>query len=133
MDKYLQTNSSYNRLWMEYNKYGSLIVAVDLDCTLYDFHKDGSTYEMVRQLVRDLKKIDCFIIIWTANEDIKFVNTFLFENKIPFDTINENAPFVKFSSRKIYYNVLIDDRSGISQVYKDLTKLVKNVRKNKLS
>ena len=63
MDKYLQPNSAYERLWAEYNKSGSLIVCCDFDDTLYDFHKAGNSYEMVRQLVRDLKEINCYIII----------------------------------------------------------------------
>lgn len=31
MDKYLKPNSAYERLWEEYNKYKSLIVAVYFD------------------------------------------------------------------------------------------------------
>ena len=133
MDKYLQLNSAYDRLWAEYNKYGSLIVAVDFDDTLYDFHGTGESYEMVRQLIRDLKKIGCYIIIWTGNQDTVFVSKFLAENNIPFDSINDEAPISKKLlngkfPRKVYANVYIDDRAGLEQVYNDLTKLIKNVR-----
>lgn len=133
MDKYLKENSAYERLWAEYDKYGSLIVAVDFDDTLYDFHKKGNSYEMVRQLVRDLKEIGCYIIIWTGNQDITFVTNFLKENNIPFDSINDEAPISKKLlngkfPRKVYANVYIDDRSGMLQVYNDLTKLIKNIK-----
>ena len=133
MDKYLQPNSAYERLWAEYNKYGSLIVCCDFDDTLYDFHKAGNSYEMVRQLVRDLKEINCYIIIWTGNQDIDFVTKYLIENNIPFDSINDEAPVSKKllngkTPRKVYGNVYIDDRAGLFQVYQDLTKLIKNVR-----
>ncbi len=133
MDKYLQPNSAYERLWAEYNKYGSLIACCDFDDTLYDFHKVGNSYEQVKQLVRDLKEVGCYIIIWTGNQDIDFVTKYLIENNIPFDSINDEAPVSKKllngkTPRKVYGNVYIDDRAGLFQVYQDLTKLIKNVR-----
>jgi hypothetical protein len=133
MDKYLQLNSAYDRLWAEYKKYGSLIACCDFDDTLYDFHKVGNSYEKVKQLVRDLKEIGCYIIIWTGNQDTEFVTDYLLENKIPFDSINEEAPVSKKLlgdkiPRKVYGNVYIDDRAGLMQVYSDLTRLIKEVR-----
>lgn len=130
MDKYLKEDSAYNRLWAEYQKYGSLIVAVDFDDTIYDFHGEGNSYEMVRQLVRDLHEVNCYIVIWTGNQNIEFVTEFLNKNKIPFDSINDEAPVSKKLlgdkvPRKVYANVYIDDRGGLQQVYNDLTKLVK--------
>ena len=135
MDKYLKPNSAYEILWAEYNKYRSLIVAVDFDDTLYDFHKDGGTYTQVQQLIRDLKDIGCFIIIWTGNQDTVLIINYLNKNNIPFDRINDEAPVSKkFLNgrfpRKVYANVYIDDRAGLEQVYNDLTKLIENVRKN---
>lgn len=133
MDKYLNPFSSFERLRDEYKKYGSLIVAVDFDDTLYDFHNTGGSYEQVRQLVRDLKEINCFIIIWTGNQNIEFVTNFLNENNIPFDSINDEAPISKKLldgkfPRKVYANVYVDDRAGLEQVYNDLTELVNQVR-----
>ena len=133
MDKYLQPNSAYERLWAEYNKYGSLIVAVDFDDTLYDFHKVGNSYEQVKQLVKDLREIGCYIIIWTGNQDNWLIVNYLTEHNIPYDSINNEAPISKKLlgdkiPRKVYANVYIDDRAGLFQVYNDLTKLVENVR-----
>lgn len=134
MDKYLQENSSYNRLCEEYKKYGSLIVAVDFDDTVYDFHKLGHSYEKVKQLVRDLKSINCFIIIWTGNQNTEFVKDYLLEHNIPFDTINDESPISKKLlgeniPRKVYANVYIDDRAGLFQVFTELTNLVKQHKK----
>lgn len=133
MDKYLKPNSAYKRLWAEYNKYGSLVVAVDYDDTLFDFHRTGSSYEMVKQLVRDLHSIGCKIIIWSGSENINDIDVYLKENNIPYHLINENllvnGNWVSGKdSRKIYANVYIDDRAGLEQVYNDLTKLVYEVR-----
>lgn len=134
MDKYLQKDSAYNRLWAEYQKYGSLIIAVDFDDTVFDFHGTEESYEQVRQLVRDLHKANCFIAIWTGNQDIEFVTNFLKEQNIPFDSINGEAPISKKLlgnkiPRKLYANVYLDDRAGLGQVYNDLRKLLYNLNK----
>lgn len=133
MDKYLNREESYQRLLFEYQKYNSLIVGVDLDDTLFDFHGTGGSYEMVRQLVRDLHEANCFIVIWTGNQDIDFIKSFLAENNIPYNSINEEAPVSKKLlgdklPRKVYANVYIDDRAGMSQVYEDLTRLLKEIK-----
>lgn len=132
MDKYLQPNSAYERLLAEYKKYGSLIVAVDLDDTLFDFHGVGNTYEHLRQLIRELHSANCYIIVWTGNQDIEFIQNFMTENKIPYHSINEEAPFYKKLlggkfPRKVYANVYLDDRAGLKQVYNDLKRLLDEI------
>lgn len=134
MDRFLKPNSAYERLWAEYQKYGSLIVAVDFDDTLYDFHKQGHSYELVRQLVRDLYAANCHIIIWTGNQDTEFVKGFLLENDIPYHSINEDSKDgMDYTGgnppRKLYANVYVDDRAGLEYVYNDLRKLLYNVNK----
>jgi hypothetical protein len=132
MDKYLKFDSAYDRLWAEYQKYGSLIVAVDFDDTIFDFHGTGESYEQVRQLVRDLHKANCFIAIWTGNQNTEFIETFLAENDIPHNSINDEAPVSKKMlgdkiPRKLYANVYLDDRAGLNHVYNDLRRLLVNI------
>ena len=38
-----------------------------------------------------------------------------------YNIINDQAPFVKFTTRKIYYNLLLDDATGLSSAYKILS------------
>ncbi len=133
MDKYLDPEVSYKRLYDEYKKYGSLIVAVDFDDTLYDFHKVGNSYEQMHQLVRELKEANCFIVIWTGNQDTKLVTSYLKHNKIPWNSINDEAPVSKKMlgdniPRKVYANVYLDDRAGLVQVYNDLKRLLDEIK-----
>lgn len=130
-DQYLSENVSFMRLFNEYQKYGSIVVAYDYDNTVYDFHHKGETYDEVIQLLRDLKSIGCYLIVWTANENEVSVIEYLTEMDIPFDTINENPPFWKSQSRKIYYNALLDDRAGLIQVYQELKLLVSLIKREK--
>lgn len=124
IDEYLKPNASFIRLYKEYNQYKSLVIAYDLDNTLYDFHKKGETYTMVMELLRELKEIGCYMICFTANPNQEFIVDYLNKNNIPFDAINENPPFFKSDERKIYFNALLDDRAGLQQVYNELKLLI---------
>jgi len=131
MDEYLIKNSSYERLYEEYKKYGSLVVGVDFDNTVYDYHKTGKSYEMVRQLLRDLVSIGCKTICWTAQKDIDFVANFLDKNNIPYNGINSNGIKLDWESRKPFFSALLDDRAGLLQLYNDLIKLTKTIKNEK--
>ena len=124
IDEYLKPNASFIRLLNEYNLHKSLVIAYDLDNTLYDFHKKGETYHQVMQLLRNLKEIGCYMICFTANPDKGFIYSYLMSNNIPYDAINENPPFFKSNERKIYFNALLDDRAGLQQVYNELNLLI---------
>ena len=130
MDHYLNTENTYQRLLKQYKEHHSLVVAYDFDNTVYDYHKNGWQFNNVIQLLQNLKRINCYLIIFTANEDIEFVKKYCKDNEIPFDAINEQPPFYKSKSRKIYYNILLDDRAGLKESYDLLNRLVDKVRKN---
>lgn len=132
LDEYLKPNALYERLLYKYKKHGRLVIACDFDHTLFDSDDTGESYEMVRKLLRDLHNLGCYIIIYTGNKNIAFMRNYLFKNAIPYNSINEDAPFIKpeHLGRKLYYNALLDDRSGLSCVYMALTKLVIEINKN---
>lgn len=130
MDFYLNPENSKNRLIEEYKNYGSLVVAFDFDDTVYDFHKKGRIYNDVIVLLKKLKTINCYLICWTGQEDLEFVSNYLKANEIPFDSINENPPFHKLKSKKVYANVYLDDRAGLYQVYNELLKIVEYADRN---
>jgi hypothetical protein len=129
MDEYLVPNSSFLRLYDEYKKYGSLVIAYDFDNTIYDFHQKGSSYFQVMELLRELKRMNCICICFTANQDVKFVKNYCNAWNIPLDKLNENPDFFKSESRKIYFNALLDDRAGLDSVYRDLSLLVNLIKK----
>lgn len=128
MDFYLNPENSSNRLLDEYIKYGTVVVAFDFDDTVYDFHKKGRIYSDIIQLLQKLKSINCYLICWTGQDDENFVRNYLNENNIPFDSFNENPPFYKSMSRKIYANAYLDDRAGLKQVYDELNNLVLTIK-----
>lgn len=127
MDEFLKPNSSFLRLLEEYKKYGSLTIGFDFDGTVYDYHKKGTTYSMVIELLRELQHLGCKLICWTAAEDLYKVEQYLTNNKIPFDGINTNGIQLPWDSRKPFFSALLDDRSGLQQVYGELKLLVETI------
>jgi hypothetical protein len=123
MDYYLNTENTFQRILKEYEEHNSLVVAYDFDNTVYDFHKKGWLFDDVINLLKKLKSINCYLIVFTANSDTKMVENYLRDNEIPFDDINNNPPFYTSDQRKIYYNILLDDRAGLAECFNHLTRL----------
>lgn len=128
IDYFLQDNKSYKRLQQEYDKHGSLVIGFDFDDTVHDYHGRGTKYELVIALLRDLKKINCRLICWTAHNNHDYVNNYLYEHKIPFDGINTDGLKLAWETRKPFFNALLDDRAGLIQVYQDLSLLVQYIK-----
>lgn len=129
-DEFLNLENSYNRLKKEYMEHGKLIIAYDFDSTVFDYHSTGSSYEMVRELIRKWKN-HAYFIVFTSSESDRFdeIRKILDELNLPYDSINEDAPFIPFKGRKVYYNILLDDRAGLAQAYGELNRLYEEVIK----
>ena len=130
-DEFLKPNASLIRLLDEYKKYGSLSIGYDFDGTVYVYHLKGSTYHQVIELLRELKDINCKVICWTANKDLKFVEHYLYTHNIPCDGVNIDGIDLGWESRKPFYSALLDDRAGLVQVFNELSFLVEMVKKEK--
>jgi len=64
---------------------------------------------------------------------LELIEAYLFNKNIPYNNINDEAPVSKKLlgnkvPRKVYANVYIDDRSGMTQVYEDLLRLLKETQ-----
>lgn len=129
MDYYLDNSNAYNRLAEEFVKYGKLIIAVDYDDTLYDFHNKGRTYNMLRSLLLRWRPYAQIIIFTGSGEDeYPAIERYLHENFIPYDGINCDS-VVRSSSRKIYANVYLDDRAGLDSAYEMMLNLITEIEK----
>lgn len=128
---YLSDTACIYRLVDEYKKYGSLVIAYDFDNCVFDYHNKGHNYIEVIELLKEAKEINCYMIVFTAEKDLTKVKDFLSSNQLPFDSINENPPFFKSEARKIYFNLLLDDRAGLYSAYIQLKETI-NIIKNKI-
>lgn len=123
-DPYLDQDTVYERLLREYREHKSLIIAFDYDDTVFDFHSKGRTYTHVMEALRrwkDKAKFICF----TGNTPDKYVDImkYLLANNIPVDRINEGFEGLPNGTHKPYYNILLDDRAGLSEAYNVLNRV----------
>ena len=97
-------------------------IAVDFDGTIVtmDFPKIGTLKPYAKETIEVLKNEGHKIIIWTCRYGNKEdeVRTFLKENRIPYDTINDHTPgdisnlkHLVPETRKVFADIYIDDRS----------------------
>lgn len=130
MDFYLDNQNAVNRLVKEWKEHGKIIIAYDFDNTVYDYHKEGHSYEQVISLLQECKEFGAYCVVFTAKADEEFPEMiqYLDENQIPYDAINDNVPVVSFNGRKIYYNILLDDRAGLKASYDILKETLHKVR-----
>lgn len=129
LDTYLIHDNCVNRLLKEWDEYGKLIVAYDFDNTVNDSVGGTTGYSgQVRELVRACKEMGCTMIVFTCRtaEEYPLVKKYLNDNDIPYDYINENIPDLSIkTSNKIFFNILLDDRCGLSASYEILVDVLR--------
>ena len=130
-DFYLDNTNAINRIVEEWRKYKKIVIAYDFDDTVYDFHKKGRTYNDVIKLLQRCKKVGAFFVVFTAcgKDEEEKIKLYLDENEIPYDKINENLDFIKFTGRKVYYNIMLCDRAGLQSAYECLLESVEQIEK----
>ena len=121
----------YNRLKQDYLAHKSLFVAFDYDNTVFDYHSQGINYDEIIEILRTCKSLGFTLILFTGNEGEKLetIKQDLKNREIPFDLINEN-PLMK--TRKPYYNILLDDRSGLKESFNYLKRLIYEIRNKEI-
>lgn len=131
-DFYLNRVNVISRLLREYDLHKKLIVAVDFDDTIYDFHKKGHSYQNVIDLLHECKKVGFIIIIFTDlyKDKREVIDFYTRDIGLAYDYINETPGFIPFGHEgKPYYNILLDDRAGLNEAYDTLRYIVNQVRK----
>jgi len=136
-DPFMDDQMCIDRLLEEHKKYGQLIVAYDFDNTVFDYYKKGYKFQKVIELLRLCKReMNFHLTVFTScNDDrIPEIKKYLEENDIPYDSINETPDYIPFRGRKVYFNILLDDRAGISSSFSQLEKVFYHIRcmKNKV-
>ena len=136
-EKLPSTSSSFmlGRLIEQYKKHDQLVIAYDFDDTVRPYWCGDCTE--IQSLLRSAKRaLNAYFIVYTSNPHTNEIIEYLNNEKLPWNKINENAPFAPPISGKIYYNIFLDDKAGLAQtagVLRELIYLVDNgyVKKEK--
>ena len=120
---------TFLRLVEQYKKMDRLIIAYDFDDTVCPYYSLSCSW--AASAIRKAKEyLNAYLIVYTCNQDEERIKHYLDKNKIPYDAINENAPFIHFNKKegsKLYYNLLLDDKAGLHQALSDLETLIYGV------
>lgn len=140
----LDNNSLLERLIKEYLIHGRLLVGFDFDDTvcLYDKVCPEPTalrpeLKPVCELIRELRPY-ALLTLWTARSEshthpydeydtLTEAKNWLKAHNIPYDNVNDDGP-AGIGSRKVYFNILLDDRAGLPSAYETLQKFLKWVK-----
>jgi hypothetical protein len=123
-----------DKLHRHYTKHKNLIIAVDFDDTIC-----ASVKKAIDQCIRTrnilkfaLETIECQIVIYTARQtsehNLVHIDKFMSEHDIDYHGINENVIDWHPSPSKIYYNILLDDKSGLLECQDTLEQFLKDIQ-----
>lgn len=113
-------NKYSERLLEEWKQHGKIIISVDYDDTLFPWRKDfnGDDINRTIQLVQQAYHTGAYIVIFTASDPDRYeeIQKHCEEIKLPINAINKNAiPLPYGNNGKIYYNINLCDRSGLTE------------------
>ena len=130
MDPFLNQNLCIHRLVEEYEQHKTLIIAYDFDNTVYDYHNKGYVFRDVINALRECKRQGFILIVFTSCNDDRMddIKAYLNKEEIPYDYINETPDFIPFKGRKVYYNLLLDDRAGLPSAFDQLQSILAHIR-----
>lgn len=119
-------------LLLQYQKHGSLIVAVDFDDTVFDSYNKGRDFTPVHNLISRAKAVGCKIMVFTARNEMEFRHVIEYYNdiNIEFDKLNDDIIILpQGKSRKPYFNILLDDKAGLMQSFEILLEVINIIEK----
>ena len=127
-DPFMSKEKVKDRLRNEFKKYGQLIIAFDFDYTVHNFHGEDYTYSFVTELLRGWRPY-AKLIVFSASPETRYpyMKEYLDNKGIPFDVINDEV-LERNYTRKIYYNVFLDDRAGLGETAEILFELLEEIK-----
>lgn len=131
-DPFMIREKTKERLKEEFKKYGELIIAYDFDYTVHSYHGEDYTYDFVINLLREWRPYAKFIV-FTASPETRYdyIKEYLENKNIPYDTINEEI-LKRAYTRKVYYNVFLDDRAGLCETAEMLSEILEEIKIGKI-
>jgi hypothetical protein len=125
-DRYLDRVESIKRLVSEYEKHGSLIVAYEYENTVV--LPDAECPRLIA-LLRKAEDLGFILILFTgrSNDEVGEIVLDLNSRRIPFNLINESPQNIPFSNRKVFYNILLDGRAGLSEAVDQLESVIAHI------
>lgn len=126
---YLTVEGCVNRLYSQYKSHPRLIICCDYDDTLKSMREQYDCSDTINVLKR-CQDHNFYIVIYTAAEPKRWPAMLEYAESlgIKVHAINKNpVELVVGNHGKLYYNVLLDDKSGLGQAIEILNKLIDKI------
>ncbi len=125
------------RLVNEWRTHKKIVIALDFDSTIYPYHNLENQKDIDRtiQLVQLAHNVGAYIVIFTASveERWEFIQQYCDSIKIPVSSINKNPIDLPFGNTgKVYGNIFLDDRGGLTQALDILEGAIDEMQKEKI-
>ena len=124
-NSYLNDRKAVDRLKREYQEHGKLIVAFDFDNTVFDYHNDKLDLQPVISLLKKCSDLGFVMCLYTLSDRIIYKSDWVKHLGIRVDYIND-SPVLRHKV-KPYFNILLDDRAGLSASYNILLTTLKEL------
>jgi len=135
-------NKYEQRLLQEWQQHGKIILGVDFDDTIYPWKfrgkEDYAEFDKTIQLLRTAHETGAYIVIFTQCDPNRYkeIEEYCEKIKLPVDTINITPfeiPEGYGKNGKIYANLFIDDRAGLTEALITLERVMYLVRGERAS
>jgi len=120
-DPYFSTDRAVDRMLDWYELHKSLIVAFDFDDTIYDYHKKGYDHPKIQNILRKCQSAGFTLIMFTTDEspeNLKWKVKYCADLGLRIKYVNESP--IMPTTKKPFYNILLDDKAGLGQAYEIL-------------
>ena len=116
----LKRNIYIDRLALEWNQHGKIIIAVDYDSTILPWSSIDNRGDIERaiKLIREAQLTGAYIVIFTASTSDRHpeIIEYCKSKGIEVDSINSNPIELPVGyNGKIFYNINLCDRSGFTE------------------
>lgn len=126
MNKYVE------RLYREWQQHGKIIISVDYDDTIFPWGLNNKEdMERTIKLVQLAHQTGAYIVIFTASDPSRHeeIQKHCESIRLPIDSINVNPIELPYGKNgKIYYNINLCDRSGLTQALDILEEAMYKIR-----
>jgi hypothetical protein len=126
-------NKYTNRLLEEWKQHSKIVIAVDFDDTISIWRKDFNKEDIYRtiELLKKAYVTGAHIVIFTVcnTERYEDIEKYCNEIGINISSINKNPINLPYGMNgKIYANIFLDDRAGLTQALDILEEAMYNYR-----
>jgi hypothetical protein len=114
-----------NKLIETYKQHGKIVVGVDFDDTVFPYTNSKfieDRCKKVRELLLEIKEMISICLYTVSDEQtLKYKHHIMIQYGLDPDFINDSPVSPWKGSKKLFFNILLDDKAGLNETIEILT------------